>query len=147
MRQVLAEPEFALRLDELGVPTRLEDRLRIAQGAPGRLLAAVETATTVEQARRMIDVASKGDGERLARLALGAGSAGARGAFTDVLEALTLELHGEAERAVASGDDARARAASRAVVAVEEAKQMASGNVNPQLITASLLRTLSRTFA
>ncbi len=147
MRVLLSDPDFARKLDEIGVPPSLEERLRIAQGAPGRLLAATESATTGERARRFIDAAIKGDRERLAKLALGVGSAGARGTFSDTLDSLTLELHAEAERAVADGNEHRALAAARAVVAVEEAKQMASGNVNPQLITASLLKTLSRSFA
>lgn len=147
MRELLSDPDFALRLDESGVPPSIEERLRIAQGAPGRLLAANESASTAERARRFIDAAIKGDRERLAKLALAVGSAGARGTFSDILDSLTLELHAEAERAVANANEHRALAASRAVVAVEEAKQMASGNVNPQLITASLLSTLSRSFA
>jgi len=73
------------------------------------------------------------------------GSAGARGAFADTLEAL-VELLGERARDALHKDDvSAAAAAARAVDAVLKAQTYASGNVSPQLITAKLIRELSET--
>jgi hypothetical protein len=44
---------------------------------------------------------------------------------------------------VCSADEHAARTAAEGMRAVEDAKIQANGNVNPQLITASLLRTLA----
>ena len=67
--------------------------------------------------------------------------AGARGAFSDALDALEGMLH---ERLRAAVDDASPHAASltRAQDAIEGARERASHNVNPALITAELLREL-----
>jgi hypothetical protein len=58
------------------------------------------------------------------------------------LDALSSLLHERARAAVQRGNTATARAATRALDDVEEAKERASGNVNPQLITSELLRRL-----
>jgi hypothetical protein len=60
-----------------------------------------------------------------------------------VLDALTEVLHDRARERAAAGDDDGARRAAFAVQAVEEAKLRASGNVSPQLIGSSLLRTFA----
>jgi hypothetical protein len=68
-----------------------------------------------------------------------------------VLDALTVRLHAAARDGSlprAPGDprprDARrALGAARAVDAVERAKARAAGNVNPQLVTAELVRELA----
>ena len=73
------------------------------------------------------------------------GVAGARGAFTDTLDALTHLLHARARQLVGGGRDADARRAASAVVLVEQAKAKAQGNVSPQLLGASLLASLHRT--
>jgi hypothetical protein len=52
-------------------------------------------------------------------------------------------LHERSRSAVARGNVAEASGAARAVAAVEETKELASGNVNPQLLTASLLRQIA----
>ena len=72
---------------------------------------------------------------------------GARGSFTDTLDAM-LVLIGERMRAsLHDADEARALGASRAADAVTLARERASGNVNPQLITARLLRELARSLS
>ena len=76
------------------------------------------------------------------RAAFTVGAGKARGAFTDVLDALTVLLHERARDAVQRGDERTARAATKAVPAVEEAKASAAGNVNPQLVAARLLDQL-----
>jgi hypothetical protein len=82
------------------------------------------------------------------------GAARARGAYSDVLDALTVRLRDVARDASAPAaahdptprDPARALAASRAMDAVERAKGRAAGNVSPQLVTAELLRELAAEF-
>ena len=77
--------------------------------------------------------------------ALSQGAAGARGAFTDTLDAL-IDLLGERVRdALHRNDDASAASASKAVDAVLQAQTYANGNVSPQVITAKLIRDLSST--
>ena len=67
----------------------------------------------------------------------------ARGAFTDVLDALTVLFHEQVELAVADGNADKATASAKAVRLVEEAKRAAEGNAIPQLVTAQLLRGLA----
>jgi hypothetical protein len=74
---------------------------------------------------------------------MAAGASGARGAFTDILDALLVILGERMRAALHDGNERRAAAMSRAAERVGEARILASGNVNPQLITADLLRDLS----
>jgi hypothetical protein len=71
------------------------------------------------------------------------GGMGARGKFSDMLDALTVLLHERARSAAQKGFERQASGAARAVSVVEEAKERASGNVNPQLVAASLLQSLA----
>ncbi|MGH9889287.1 MAG: hypothetical protein ACREBE_27380, partial [bacterium] len=68
---------------------------------------------------------------------------GARGRFSDTLDALTVLLHERARSATRSGNERMALGASRAMAAVERAKELAYGNVSPQLLTASLLQQIA----
>jgi DNA polymerase-3 subunit delta' len=128
-----------------------EARVRRAAGAPGALLGAAEQAAADAEAGRLIRAAAEGDRADRLRLALGQGASRARGAYSDVLDALTVRLHamardGAAPRAPGDPrprDARRALGAARAVDAVERAKARAAGNVNPQLVTASLLGELA----
>lgn len=147
MRAWLEEPLVKEALDKAHLPGRIDERLRLAGGAPGRLLASQESSAAADAARRLLEVALSGDRARLLRVSLAQGSSGARGAFTDILDALTVELHERSRTAVESADERTARNAARAVSVVEESKVLAAGNVSPQLITASLLRDLSRVLA
>jgi len=145
MRAWLDEPTVAEALGRLDLPGSAEERVRLAGGAPGRLLASQETNAAADAAKRLLDVALSGDRGKSLRVALAQGGSGARGSFTDVLEALTVALHLRTREAVAGDDERAARNAARAVALIEESKLMAGGNVNPQLITANLLADLSRT--
>ena len=116
--------------------------MRLAKGAPGALLAAGSVAEAHALANEMLGAPRSGDAERF-RLGLAFGSSKARGFFSDVLDALTEVLHDRARERAATGDDDGARRAAFAVQAVEEAKLRASGNVSPQLIGSSLLRTFA----
>ena len=137
------EPAMREALAAAGVPAELDEQRRLAGGAPGALLARGEWADALARARsharrrgRRGTVAS-----RCARRSPRESSK-ARGAFSTSLDALTTLLHERARAAVERGNAHGARAAARALDAVEEAKERATGNVNPQLITSELLRQL-----
>jgi DNA polymerase-3 subunit delta' len=137
---VLAEPAMREALTAAGVPARADERRRLAAGAPGSLLGRAEWAEALARAQRMLDAA--GDRRAQMRVALGQGVARSRGAFSTSLDALSSLLHDRARAALQRGNTEAASAATRALDDVERAKERASGNVNPQLITSELLRRL-----
>ena len=139
---VLAEPAMREALTAAGVPERADERRRLAAGAPGSLLGRAEWSEALARAQRMLDAAGGRDRKAQMRVALGQGAAKARGAFSTSLDALSSLLHERARAALQRGNPAAARAAARALDDVEQAKERASGNVNPQLITSELLRRL-----
>lgn len=139
---VLAEPAMQEALEAAGLPARLDERRKLAAGAPGALLARGEWAEALARARSMLEAASAGDRQEQMRAALVQGGARARGAFSTSLDALTTLLHERSRAAVERGNASGARVAARAIDLVEDAKERATGNVNPQLITSELLRQL-----
>ena len=116
--------------------------LGLVGGAPGTLIGAPDRDAAVARARQMLAAADAGR-EQAFRTAFTSGSSKARGAFTDVLDALTVLLHERARNATARGDEAAALRAVRAVPHVEEAKLAAAGNVNPQLVSAAVIGALA----
>lgn len=143
VRQFLADPqvEAALRMQASGMEA---ERVRLAGGAPGRLLGGDERDHALSMARELLETSRSGDTVARYRLLMRQGSTRSRGPFSDMLDALTVVLHASARAAVDRGDNRSALAASRAMDAVETAKLRADGNVSPQLIGASLLATLAR---
>jgi DNA polymerase III subunit delta' len=139
VRQFLADPVVAASLSDSGAPASLEERLRLAQGAPGALLGARGLKDALDQAARLLAAAMRADPAEGLRLAFVQGSSRARGHFAQVLDALTVLLNQRLRDAVRDGDD-RASGTAKALGAVEKAKLMATGNVNPQLVTAALVR-------
>ncbi|MDB4914180.1 MAG: holB [Gemmatimonadetes bacterium] len=144
---VLAEPAMQAAIAEAGGPKKLDEQRRVANGAPGALVAGGEWADAIARARRMLDAASNGDRREQARTALLQGSAKARGAFSTSLDALTTLLHESIRASTERGNERGATAAAKALDVVEAAKFRATGNVNPQLITSELLRQLERLIA
>lgn len=138
---VLAEPAMREAVAAAGVPTALAAQVRLAAGAPGALLGRAEWGDALARARRMLDAATSRDRREQVRTALMQGSNRARGAFSTSLDALTTLLH-ERVRSGADRGAAEAAGAARAMGCVELAKERATGNVNPQLITSELLRQL-----
>jgi DNA polymerase-3 subunit delta' len=146
--EFLRIPEVSTRLavapsDESAM-SALVDR---AQGAPGTLLAADVGGASTIAARAVLDAALMSGPEGRARqlvVVSKQGSAQARGAFSDMLDALTLLLHRWSGDLLSGSHLERARLATEAIAAVERAKQLAHGNVNPQLITAHLMQFLIR---
>ena len=115
----------------------------LAGGAPGLLVGREVWQASINQANRLLDAATAPDRGTRMRVALGQGAAGARGKFSDMLDALTVLLHQRAKSAASRGDEAAALGAARAVDEVELAKELVAHNVNPQLLTASLLRRIA----
>ena len=121
------------------------ERVRAAAGAPGRLLTGDTDARATINARKIVDAATSPRPSLVHSTALAQGSAGARGAFANTLEAL-VELLGERARdALHKNDAAAAASAARAVDAVLKAQTYADGNVSPQLIASKLIRDLGAT--
>ena len=152
IRVPLAQPaDVVAFLDDPAVAKKLkgisrEQAIASSAGAPGVLLGAESTTASFANARRMLDAAlgppgSQGDGERI-KVAARHGVSGARGSFTDTLDALTILLHDRARNLAIGGQQRLARRTAQAVVAVESAKEKAQGNVSPQLLSASLVASL-----
>lgn len=141
MRAFLADPTVAGVIDAGGDDE--ETLIREAAGAPGHLIGRAAWKAAVVQARRLLEAAAAPDRSARMRVALQQGGTGARGKFSDTLDALTFLLHERVRSATRSGNERAASGAARAVEAVERAKELAYGNVNPQLLAASLLQQLS----
>jgi DNA polymerase-3 subunit delta' len=143
MRAFLADPLAAAALDKAGAPKSTIERLSIAAGAPGLLLQDEARAKAIRAARKLIDAAlSPNESARHAAL-MGVATFGARGVFSDTLDAILILIAERMRAALHDSDEKRALGASRAADAVARARDQADGNVNPQLIAARLLRDLA----
>lgn len=142
VKEFLAEPAVAAFLDDEATPAA---RVRIAAGAPGRLLAGDGPAKAMTSAQKLLDAATASSASPMYATSLAQGASSARGVFSDVLDALTVVLNERVREAVGRSNNIQALRASRAIEAVARAQQQADGNVNPQLITAKLLRDLRTT--
>jgi DNA polymerase-3 subunit delta' len=139
---VLAEPAMREAVAAAGGPKSIAEQVRLAAGAPGALLGGAEWGEALVRARRMLEAATSRNHREQVRTALLQGSNRARGAFSTALDALTTLLHERVRSAAERGSAAAASGAARALDCVELAKEQATGNVNPQLITSELLRQL-----
>jgi len=144
VRAFVDDPSVKKVLDKSAKASSAE-RVRIAAGAPGRLLGGEGNARATINARRIVEAATGYRNAPLDAIAMSQGSFGARGNFADTLDAL-VELLGErAREALHHNDDKAAAAASNAVDAVLHAKTYTETNVSPQLITSRLVRQLAST--
>jgi len=143
MRSFLADPLVAKTLDSESLPPDVGGRLAIAAGAPGELLGGSERDAARNSAKKILDAAESGDRAAALRVAFAQGASGARGRFTDTLDALAILLHDRTRVRVERGDERAAERSARAIDAVERAREMASGNVSPNLVTADLFRALA----
>ncbi|HEX7937843.1 MAG TPA: hypothetical protein VF483_02560 [Gemmatimonadaceae bacterium] len=136
MHRFLADATVAKRL---GAKAPAADR--VTAGVPGRFLDDADHETAQANAARMLDAAL---GKRAARFeaAWAQASAKARGAFADSLDALTERLRDRVRGAALRGASAEALSATRAIEAVEVAKERITSNVSPQLVTVNLIREL-----
>jgi DNA polymerase III subunit delta' len=138
MRALLAEPAVAA-----AVPNEPpETLLAMAGGALGALIGGEGRRDAVARARLLL-AAADGGRETMLKAALGAGSAKARGAFRDTLEALLVLLRERARAATNGGDAATAMRALRAIPAVEEAKTATEVNAIPQLLALDVMRAVA----
>ncbi|MEO7521696.1 MAG: hypothetical protein ABIW79_07765 [Gemmatimonas sp.] len=138
-------------LDDPSVEKRLSglsraDAIARAGGAPGELLTGEANAAAFSAARRLLDAALQpptpgGSAERI-KAAARQGIAGARGAFTDTLDAMVVLLHGRVSELVALGLNAEARRTAAAMSLLDVVKVRAHGNVSPQLLGAALVQDL-----
>ena len=135
-----ADPAVAPLLD-LG--SKSAELIKAVAGAPGRFAEREAWSAAIDQATRFLEAASNPDRGRGARVALSQGTTGARGKFSETLDALTSLLHERARTAAVRGEDQRAKGASQAIALVEQTKELTTTNVNPQLLTAALLRDLA----
>lgn len=142
VKEFLSQAVVREEIHRQGLPDDEKTLLRMADGAPGALIG-LEARDEARNAAKVLMAALDGSRASRLRAAWAQGAVGARGAFTDTLDELTAALRDRA-RAATQQDDARAAFRySAAVARVEAAKEQAAGNVNPQLITAALLRALA----
>ncbi len=124
---------------ELGVKGKraLDQRVAVAEGCIGRLLAAGDRAAGSGAAAERFRAALSGGPVQRYAFALSQQPFQARGAFTEMLDGLLEQLR----------DQARAGRETEKVVAaiaqVLEARGLAQGNVNPQLVAAVLAGDLA----
>ena len=147
----LAAQEVAEFLHDPAVALRLKDApqnelMASAAGAPGMMLAWDSNHGAFANARRMLDAALQptgpnGTSDRL-KIASKQGTTGARGAFSDMLDALVLLLHERARQLVLAGHERQARRTAQGVVTVLSIKEKTLSNVSPQLLASSLVNSL-----
>ena len=127
-----------------------EELLARANGAPGELFAGDGMSAAFANARLLLEaaLAPRAPDGTAARVKAAAkqGVAGARGAFSDTLDALTHLLHARTQQLVQANRDADARRAASVMPIIEHAKMKAQNNVSPNLLTASLLQAMHRAF-
>ncbi|MFL5560388.1 MAG: ATP-binding protein [Gemmatimonadaceae bacterium] len=143
MRRFLADPFVVKALESESLPHDVDARLAVAAGAPGALFGGTERDAARKNARAILDAAEAGDRVAALRIAFAQGASGARGRFTETLDALAVIIHDRVRTRVARGDERAAERSARAIDAVERARLLASGNVSPNLVTAELFRTLA----
>ncbi|MFI5245105.1 MAG: hypothetical protein ACHQQR_07770, partial [Gemmatimonadales bacterium] len=90
VRAFLAQPEAAAAA---GRGATTGELVLLAHGAPGALIGAESGGLALERARKLLDAARHGR-EHAMRAAFVQGSSKARGQFTDVLDAMTVQQHG-----------------------------------------------------
>jgi DNA polymerase-3 subunit delta' len=129
-----AERVFGVRGEALAA------QVRHADGAIGKLVeGAAGAGKAMQDARALLESIKAGGGARFER-SLKQPPWSARGAFTDLLDALADELSGRARDTAAHGNPAPYVAA---LERVQAARAEAQRNVNPQLLLASLAGELA----
>lgn len=126
-----------------------EEVLARANGAPGDLFAGDSVSAAFANARVLLEAAlapgtPDGTTTRI-KAAAKQGMSGARGAFSDTLDALTHLLHARTVQLVQAGRESDARRMASVLPQVEVAKSKAQNNVSPNLLTASLLQSMHHT--
>lgn len=140
VRSFVADPLASKVLQDEDPDLDVEARVRLAQGAPGRLLGNASRGDALTQAQRLVEASTSRRRADLYRAVFCQPRAKARGSYSDTLDALTVLLHRQVREASTgrAQDDARVAGAARAMDVVEQGKTHAYGNVSPALITASI---------
>ena len=146
VRRFLDDPRVADAIAAHDAPRGQADRIALAAGAPGRLLAGAGHTAAREQAQRILAAVSGRRNEGF-EAAWQQASTKARGSYADTLDALTAALHERARAAGHVGDEMAALGAARAVEIVEAAKEQVTHNVSPQLLTVNLIRDLQEAYS
>jgi DNA polymerase-3 subunit delta' len=145
MEAFLADPVVERKLSR--IPR--EEIMTRANGAPGDLFAGESMGIAFANARVLLEaaLAPRTPDGATARIKAAAkqGVAGARGAYSDTLDALTHLLHSRTQQLVHAGRESDARRTASALPLVEAAKSKAQNNVSPNLLTASLLHAMHHT--
>lgn len=127
---------FAQQVLGITGKAELAQRVSTAEGCIGRLLATEgDSEAGSRRAADLLEAARKGATARYA-LALSQMPFQARGGFTEMLDALAGRLRAE----VKSGGETQKLI--EAIARVMDARELAQGNVNPQLVTAVLAENL-----
>jgi DNA polymerase-3 subunit delta' len=131
----------------LGVTAKAElgQRVSAAEGCIGKLLATEgDQEAASRRAGQMIEAGRTSAAARYA-LALSQMPFQARGGFAEMLDALARRLRTETKSGGAAGEGVgETKKLVEAIARVMEARELAQGNVNPQLITAVLAEDLAR---
>jgi DNA polymerase-3 subunit delta' len=143
VRAFLSDPIVTAFVGSRPEEQNAETLVTAAAGAPGRLVAGELQRDVTSQAQRLLEAATARDRAARYRVAFTQGGSRARGSFADTLDALTSLLHDRVRAATAAGDERLALGAAKAVEVVEAAKERVAGNVNPQLLTISLVREIA----
>lgn len=132
-------------------PLSAAEAKRRADVAGGSIGAALALSGEAEEARaaarRLLETAAQEPASRY-RYVLGVRPYGGRGDFTDTLDSAAELLRDElAEKlrdpGTSAGGDSSATGLLASIRVIEQARKLAQGNVNPQLIVADLLRRLA----
>jgi DNA polymerase-3 subunit delta' len=132
--------DFAQQVLGMTGKAELAQRVSVAEGCIGRLLATEgDSAARSRRAGELLEAGRKGDGGAATRYALALSQMPfqARGGFTEILEALASRLRSEAR------GGGETRKLIEAIARVMDARELAQGNVNPQLVTAVLAEDLA----
>lgn len=135
----VADPAVEAALEE---DREAEALVAAAAGAPGTLFGESARAAATTAARKLVAAAYGPDQAAVYEAALSQSIAGARGGFSETLDAVTVVLAERTRNALRGGDQHQARGGVRGIDAVEVAKGRADGNVNPQLLAWRLLHDL-----
>jgi len=129
--------DFAQQVLGITGKAELAERVRAAEGCIGRLLAIQgDSGAGSRRAGELLEAGRKG-AATLYSLALSQMPFQARGGFTEMLDALAGRLRAQAK----TGGETQKLV--EAIARVMDARELAQGNVNPQLVTAVLAEDLA----
>jgi DNA polymerase-3 subunit delta' len=129
--------DFAQQVLGIAGKPDLAQRVSAAEGCIGRLLATEsDSGAGSRRAAELLEAGRKG-AATLYALALSQMPFQARGGFTDMLDALAGRLRAEAR------NGGETQKLIEAIARVMDARELAQGNVNPQLVTAVLAQDLA----